>query len=54
MASSATTLMKEDVPWYAPDQQDYFTNRLSYSIQLVIGRKFTERLTDSYYVFLDS
>lgn len=41
-ASSITTLLADQVPWYSPDRTDYFTHRLSYSYQLIIGRKFTE------------
>jgi len=44
-SSSITTLQKQDLPWYDPDQQDYFTHRLSYGFQLVIGRKISERFT---------
>lgn len=44
-SSSATTLVAQDVPWYSPGQQDYFTHRLAYSFQLVIGRKFSDKLT---------
>ena len=41
-SSSITTLVAQEVPWYAPDQEDYFTHRMSYSFQLVVGRKFSE------------
>ncbi|MBK8497358.1 MAG: hypothetical protein IPL52_00740 [Flavobacteriales bacterium] len=44
-SSSITTLEKEFVPWYSAERQDYFTHRLAYSFQLVLGRKFSERLT---------
>ncbi len=44
-ASSVTTMTAQEVPWYGPDRQDYFTHRLSYSIQLVLGRKFTENFS---------
>ena len=42
VGSSVTTLVAQDVPWYAPGQTDYFSHRLSYNMQLVIGRKFSE------------
>ena len=41
-ASSVTAAKATEVPWYAPGRQDYFTHRLSYSWQLVLGRKFSE------------
>lgn len=44
-ASSITTLPTEDLEWYSPDRTDYFTNRLSYSWQIIVGRKFSERLS---------
>lgn len=44
-SSSVTTLTKEEIPWYSPDRTDYFTHRLAYSFQLVVGRKINERLT---------
>ena len=45
MGSSITTLVAQEVPWYAPGQTDYFSHRLSYNMQLVIGRKFSEGLS---------
>lgn len=44
-ASSMTTLGTEDVPWYGPGRTDYFTHRLSYAFTLIVGRKFSERVT---------
>lgn len=44
-SSSVTTMTAQEVPWYGPDRQDYFTNRLAYSVQLVLGRKITDKLT---------
>lgn len=41
-ASSVTTLKATDVPWYAPGREDYFTHRLSYNLQMIVGRKFSE------------
>jgi hypothetical protein len=40
-----TTLKQTDLPWYDPARQDYFTHRLAYTFQLIIGRKFNERVT---------
>lgn len=40
--ASLTTMEAEQVPWYAPGQEDLFSNRLSYNIQAVVGRKFSE------------
>lgn len=44
-SSSLTTLQQEDLPWFDPSRTDYFTHRLGYSYQLIIGRKFNESLT---------
>ncbi|MBP6575058.1 MAG: hypothetical protein KA230_11445 [Flavobacteriales bacterium] len=44
-ASSVTTLTADKVPWYEPGRTDYFTHRLAYSWQLLIGRKFSEGFT---------
>lgn len=41
-SSSMTTMEAEQVPWYAPGQEDLFTNRLAYHFQAVVGRKFSE------------
>jgi hypothetical protein len=41
-ASSLTTLRSTALPWYDPARQDYFTHRLAYSWQVIVGRKFTE------------
>lgn len=43
--SSMTTLKQADLPWYDPARQDYFTHRLAYTFQLIIGRKFNDRVT---------
>jgi len=32
------------VPWANPDRKNYFTSRLTYNYQLIIGRKFGERV----------
>ncbi|MCB0767190.1 MAG: hypothetical protein KDB95_08280 [Flavobacteriales bacterium] len=44
-SSSITTARATEVPWYGPDRQDYFTHRLSYSWQMILGRKFSEGFT---------
>ncbi|HPF90770.1 MAG: hypothetical protein H6590_04310 [Flavobacteriales bacterium] len=44
-SSSVTTARATEVPWYAPGRQDYFTHRLSYSWQMILGRKFSEGFT---------
>lgn len=40
-AGSMTTLPAADVPWYGEGRTDYFTHRLSYSLQMIVGRKFS-------------
>ncbi|MBK9273985.1 MAG: hypothetical protein IPM49_05510 [Flavobacteriales bacterium] len=42
---SANMLEKEKTEWYAPGQEDYFTHRLGYAFQLIVGRKFSEALS---------
>lgn len=44
-ASSITTAPAEDVEWYAPGREDYFSHRLSYAWQVIVGRKFSENFT---------
>lgn len=44
-SSSVTTLVAEQVPWYGVGRQDYFSNRLSYNFQAVIGRKFSDAIS---------
>ncbi len=44
-ATSMTTLPAEDVPWYGEERTDYFSHRMSYSFQMIVGRKFTEAFT---------
>ncbi len=39
---SANMLQKDKTDWYAPDQPDYFTHRLGYAFQVIVGRKFSE------------
>ncbi|MBL7962307.1 MAG: hypothetical protein JNM31_00555 [Flavobacteriales bacterium] len=46
LASTAFTTVTDDkLPWYQPDQPMYFTNRLSYNFQLIVGRKFSDAFT---------
>ncbi|MFZ1618344.1 MAG: DUF5777 family beta-barrel protein [Flavobacteriales bacterium] len=42
LSSAVTTLVAEQVPWFRPGRPDFFPNRVSYNIQAVVGRKFTE------------
>ncbi|MBL7955224.1 MAG: hypothetical protein JNJ91_09290 [Flavobacteriales bacterium] len=44
-SSSMTTAPAKDVPWFGPGRQDYFSHRLSYSWQMILGRKFSEGFT---------
>lgn len=44
-SSSITTLEADQVPWYGEGREDYFSHRVAYSFQLVMGRKFTESFT---------
>ena len=44
-ASSMTTLDAQEVPWYDPAREDYFTHRLSYAWTLIVGRKFSESVS---------
>lgn len=39
---SVDTRVQEDLPWYDTSRTDYFTHRLAYNFQLILGRKFTE------------
>jgi len=43
--SSITTLKQTELPWYDPTRQDYFTHRLAYTFQLILGRKFNENIS---------
>lgn len=42
---SANMLEKEKTEWYAPGREDYFTHRLGYAFQVIVGRKFSEALS---------
>jgi hypothetical protein len=41
-AMSANTQKASEVPWYGEGRTDYYTHRLSYSFQAIVGRKFSE------------
>jgi len=43
--SSITTLQTEQLPWYDPTRTDYFTHRMAYTFQVILGRKFNENLS---------
>ncbi len=45
VSSSVTTLAANKVPWYDATRKDYFTNRLSYNFQVIVGRKFNDSFT---------
>lgn len=42
---SVNTLEQEKLPWYNPERTDYFTHRLAYFMQVIVGRKFSESFT---------
>jgi len=44
-ASSMTTLQQTALPWYDPLREDFFSHRLGYSFQLIVGRKFSENFS---------
>lgn len=41
-SSSMTTMRQGDLPWFDSTRTDYFSHRMGYSFQLIIGRKFSE------------
>ena len=41
-SASVITLKRDLVPWYDTSRTDFFTHRMSYSFQLIFGRKFSE------------
>ncbi len=43
-AALATTAIKT-TPWRNPDRENYFSSRLYYTVQLIVGRKFSEGFT---------
>lgn len=44
-STSITTLKADQVPWFGEGREDYFTHRMSYNFQAVIGRKFSEGIS---------
>lgn len=44
-SGSMTTLPADEVPWYGEGRTDYFSHRLSYSVQMIVGRKFSKAFT---------
>jgi hypothetical protein len=44
-ASIVTSAMMDTRPWEDPERENYFSSRMSYSFQLIVGRKFNERLS---------
>lgn len=40
--SSVITMEQKDLPWFDTSRTDYFTHRLAYFFQVIVGRKFTE------------
>jgi hypothetical protein len=40
-----TTLKKEDTWWYREGREDFYTHRLYYNLQVIVGRKFSDRFT---------
>ncbi len=41
-SSSINTSRATDLPWYDASRTDYFTHRMAYSFQMIVGRKFSE------------
>ncbi|HMU13523.1 MAG TPA: DUF5777 family beta-barrel protein [Flavobacteriales bacterium] len=41
-STAVTTLQADEVPWYEEGRKDYFSHRLSYSFQVILGRKFSD------------
>ena len=41
-SAAVTTLQADEVPWYEEGRKDYFSHRLSYSFQVILGRKFSD------------
>jgi hypothetical protein len=40
-----TTVKKEDTWWFNEGREDFYTHRLYYNLQVIVGRKFSERFT---------
>ena len=41
-SAAVTTLQADEVAWYEEGRKDYFSHRLSYSFQVILGRKFSD------------
>jgi hypothetical protein len=44
-ASSINTSRTTDLPWFDASRTDYFTHRMAYSFQMIVGRKFSENIS---------
>ncbi len=44
-SSNLNTAPSTALPWYDPTRTDYFSHRMGYSFQLIVGRKFSENFT---------
>lgn len=44
-ASVFTSINAKSIPFQNPDRENYFSSRLYYTAQLILGRKFNDRLT---------
>ena len=44
-SGSMTTLPAEEVPWFGEGRTDYFTHRLSNSLQVIVGRKVSKNFS---------
>lgn len=40
--ASLNTTREEDLPWYDPTVENFYTHRLAYNFQIIAGRKFSE------------
>ena len=44
-SSSLNTQRQADLPWFDPTRTDYFSHRMGYSFQLILGRKFNDNFS---------